>query len=393
MKSSKTHKKKLLILVSRFPYPLEKGDKLRAFHQLRSLSAHFDITLMALTDRDISAAHRSKVEAHCEQVIIHRQRFFQKWFQAFVAFVEGKPIQTGYFLVPKAKRQIKQFIREGKYDHVYCQLVRMSEYVKDEHSVPKTLDYMDAFSAGIFRRISQQPLWKRWVFKLEAKRLNQYEGLMFDFFEEKTIISEQDRNLIRHPESEKIHCIPNGIDESFFEKLDIEKSHDFVFVGNMSYPPNVEAVHYIHEHILPAFPESQLLISGSSPSSRVKKLAAASSQITLTGWVDDIRESYCRGKIFLAPMMIGTGMQNKLLEAMALGVPCITTPLANNAIRGKHEKHVLVASTPEEFRETIKRLQTSPDLVNQLSENAQSFVREAYSWEKITEKLAGIMIK
>jgi len=259
--------------------------------------------------------------------------------------------------------------------------------VKDEHRVRKTLDYMDALSAGIERRITAQPWWKKWLFKIESRRLKVYEGRMFDFFENRVIISEQDRALIHHPDIEQIYCVPNGISEFFFESVDVEKTHDFVFVGNMSYPPNVEAVAYIADHILPHFPEKKLLISGSSPSLRVKRLAETNTSIELTGWVDDIRTSYSRAHIFLAPMMIGTGMQNKLLEAMALGVPCITTSLANNAIKARHENEILVANDPSEYIESIKRLTQNEQLYNELRGNARDFVRKTYTWQQTVEQL------
>ena len=338
------------MLVSRFPYPLEKGDKLRAFHQLKELNKHFDVTLFALTNHDITAEHYKKVEEYCSEIVVHQQNLLQKGWNIFRSALNGNPYQVGYFYSSKGQSKINQLLEETSFNHIYCQLVRVAEYVKNEHSIPKTLDYMDALSAGIQRRVSKQPFYKKWIFKSESKRLKRYESLMFDFFENRTIISKQDQQLIMHPNAQEIVCIPNGIDESFFEEVKHEKTHDFVFVGNMSYPPNVEAIAYISEKILPMFPDQTLLVSGSSPSKRVKKIASENTQIELTGWVDDIRASYASGKIFLAPMMIGTGMQNKLLEAMAIGVPCITTPLANNPIGTTENSEILVASTPNEFK-------------------------------------------
>ena len=195
------------------------------------------------------------------------------------------------------------------------------------------------------------------------------------------IISEQDRQLIDHPERERIICSPNGIDASFFEKIPRTKEFDFVFVGNMSYPPNIEAVQYITSEILPKITGAKLLISGSSPSSVIRKIAHDNSNIEITGWVDDIRVSYKKGNIFLAPMMIGTGMQNKLLEAMALGIPCITTPLANNAINAENRKEILVGSTPDEIILLINELKSDIELYNQISTNATKLVKTKFSWE------------
>lgn len=375
------------MLVSRFPYPLEKGDKLRAFHQLKELSKHFDITLFALSNQPVISEHFQKVDKYCEKIVIHKQSLFEKGWNILRSSLNGNPYQVGYFYSSKGQRKIKSLLKTESFNHIYCQLVRMSEYVKNEHSIPKTLDYMDALSAGIQRRENQQPPYKRWLFRSEARRLKKYESLMFDFFENRTIISKQDRQLILHPKTTEIVCIPNGIDASFFEEKLQKKSHDFVFVGNMSYPPNIEAIAYIAKEILPKFPEKTLLVSGSSPSKRVKKIAAENAQIELTGWVDDIRDSYTAGKVFLAPMMIGTGMQNKLLEAMAMGVPCITTPLANNPIGTKANEEILVASDAEGFENAIQLLLTNENKYAEIQRNARSFVERNHHWDNTTQRL------
>lgn len=379
------------MLVSRFPYPLEKGDKLRAFHQLKELSKHFDVTLFALTNHEISTAHFAIVKEYCTEIVVHRQTPLQKGFNIFRSAINGNPFQVGYFYSIAAQRKIKLLLKSTSFNHIYCQLIRMSEFVKNEHSIPKTIDYMDALSAGIQRRIEQQPLYKKWLFRTEAKRLKRYESLMFDFFEHRTIISKQDQQLIMHPQSKAIVCIPNGIDASFFEPISAEKTHDFVFVGNMSYPPNVEAIQYISESILPKFPKATLLISGSSPSPRVKKIAAENARITLTGWVDDIRASYAAGKIFLAPMMIGTGMQNKLLEAMALGIPCITTPLANNPIGTTPNVDILVASDEHEFYSAINELLDNSEKYAEIQGNARTFVEKHHRWDQTTHALIQLL--
>lgn len=379
------------MLVSRFPYPLEKGDKLRAFHQLKELSKHFDVTLFALSNQDVSSDHLAIVNQFCSEIIVHRQTLLQKGINILRSAFNGNPFQVGYFYSNSAQRKIKLLLKEKSFNHVYCQLVRMSEFVKNEHSIPKTIDYMDALSAGIQRRIDQQPFYKKWLFRTEAKRLKRYESLMFDFFEHRTIISKQDQQLIMHPHANEILCLPNGIDSSFFEPISAEKTHDFVFVGNMSYPPNVEAILYITEHILPQFPNASLLISGSSPAPRVKKMAAENVQITLTGWVDDIRQSYAAGKIFLAPMMIGTGMQNKLLEAMAIGIPCITTSLANNPIGTLPNRDVLVANTQHEFHSAINELLTDSQKYAEIQVNARAFVEKHHRWTETTRELIQLL--
>jgi len=379
------------MLVSRFPYPLDKGDKLRAFYQLQELSKHYDVTLVAISDETISHEQHQAVKDYCREMHVFKIGFFSKALHLAAAFFHKRPFQTGYFYSWTAARKIRQLINLSGFEHIYCQLIRTTEYVKNEHRIPKTLDYMDALSAGIQRRIGQQAWYSRWIFRSEARRLANYERSIFDYFEHTTIISEQDRELVQHPDRKKIHIIPNGIHSSFFDKPFVEARHDFVFVGNMSYPPNVEAVQFIAEHILPEFEGATLLVSGSSPSVQIRNLAQRNPRIHVTGWVNDIREAYCSGQIFLAPMLIGTGMQNKLLEAMALGVPCVTTPLANNAIRATNKLEIMVGSTKEELIAAICILREDPAFSQALSRAGSAFIRKNYSWEKSVGELCKIM--
>ncbi len=387
MNSSKQNKKQLLVILSRFPYPLDKGDKLRAYHQIKELSNHFDVTVVAITDEEISEARIKKVQEICQQLVLSKINLFTKMSNMLLRFIKMEPLQVGYFFSRSTSKKINQLIQQNDFNHLYCQLIRTSEYVKNIHHIPKTIDYMDTLSVGISRQINRQPFYKKWIYRLEAKRLTKYEQHIFDYFEYKTIISKQDKELIQHPEKDKIVCIPNGIDETFFEAINKTGEFDFVFVGNMSYPPNIDAVHYIAEKIMPVFEHSTLLISGASPALSVKELANSNSQITLTGWVDDIRESYTKGKIFLAPMMIGTGMQNKLLEAMALKIPCVTTSLANNAIGAKHQQEIMVGENQEALIKCIKELLSDTAKRNEIGKNGSSFVKQKYTWSDSIEKL------
>ncbi len=380
-----TEKERIMVVVSRFPFPLEKGDKLRAFHQIKYLSKDYKITLISLSDEEVSQDQIRELEKYCDHIKVHRLKKLSIFWNVFISFVQKKPLQIGYFYSRSVKKYIKLELKVNNYKHVYCQLVRCSEYVKDIHEIPKTLDYMDALSVGMKRRIENQNFLLRWIFKREFRTLQKYERSIFDYFENKTIISEQDRLLISHQQKSEILVIPNGIDVSFLDhQLKIEQDHHLVFVGNMSYPPNIEAVRYISEHILTKDKQLKLLVSGSSPHKAIIRLSESNDQITLTGWVDDIRTSYLRGKIFIAPMTIGTGMQNKLLEAMALGIPCITTPLANNAIQAIHDKDILESSSPDEINIQIDKLLSSEAERNLIGQNGSDFVRNNYSWEKTT---------
>jgi len=384
-------------MLSRFPFPLEKGDKLRGYYQIVELSKFYNITLIATTDHKVLNASIDKLKPYCSTIHIFKLSKISILFNTLFQFFTKKPFQIGYFYSSKINFTIQQILNEVQPDHIYCQLIRVAEYVKNYHSCSKTIDYMDALSKGIERRIEKAPFYSKWLFKIEAKKLSEYERKIFDYFENHVIISEQDLNFIIHPDRKKIICIPNGVDDSFFENIDKTNEFELLFIGNLSYAPNIEAVQYINKYILPYFNQQnqpiKLLISGATPTPLIQKIAQKNENIKLTGWVNDIRTSYARGKIFIAPMMIGTGLQNKLIEAMAMGIPCITTTLANNAINAQHELSIVVADTADEFNKAIEKLLSNEQFYNTISQNGKSHVLNNFNWRNSSIKLHELFIK
>ncbi|UOQ99980.1 glycosyltransferase [Hymenobacter sp. 5317J-9] len=383
---------KLLVLLSRFPYPLDKGDKLRAYHQLRYLAERHEICLFALSDEEVTAEADAAVRPLCRGgVTVHR--LYKPGIAANMAraLATGRPLQVGYFYDAQAQRKVDELLRTFRPDHVYCQLIRMAEYLRPHAGqLPMTLDYMDVFSAGMARRATQAPLWQRPVFALEARRLTAYEAEAFGWFRHHTIISDQDRQLIQHPRRNEIEVVLNGIDADNFRPMpEVAKEYDVLFCGNMSYHPNVDAAAFLAEEIMPLVrahhPGARLLVAGTTPAPRV--LALASAQVVVSGWVPDIRAAYASARVFVAPMRVGTGLQNKLLEAMAMKLPCVTTPLANNALGGTDGQELRVAEAPTAIAAAITELLTEPEAAAALAGRGQAFVKARYTWAGATARL------
>jgi sugar transferase (PEP-CTERM/EpsH1 system associated) len=386
---------KIFVLLSRIPYPLEKGDKLRAWHQIKELSEKHEIYLACLNDTKVHPDAEKKLREICKDVRFFSLNKIGIGWRLFAGLFTNSPFQVHYFHSRNVHQRIRKYIQEIKPDHIYAQLIRVSEYVKNIHHIPKTLDYMDALSKGMDRRISKSSGIKKTFLRKEAKRLLEYENLIFDYFENKTIISEQDRALIYHPDQKKIHIVSNGVDVDFFSPVKKELKYDLLFNGNMNYPPNIDCVQFIVEKVLPLiqkkYPHIKFLISGANPVSFIQSLA--NKDIEVSGWMDDIRDAYSSSKIFLAPMQIGTGLQNKLLEAMAMEIPCVTTELANNALGAKPDEQILIGNTPEEIAGLIDRLLTDEVLSKKISANGRRFVTENYNWKSATGILEGIICK
>lgn len=379
---------RLFIILPRVPYPTEKGDKLRAFHQIRYLAKTHEIILCALNEGDLhedAVPVLKKIVKAVHIIPITRTAIALNLIRSLFS---GKPLQVGYYYHPKAAAQIDELIREYQPDHIFCQLIRVAEYAIP-HRIPKTLDYQDVFSKGIERRITGAPFYLRPFLRIEYKRLLRYEKMVFDQFDHKLIISAPDRELIPHPDREKIVIVANGVDTGFFHPMEREKHYDLVFTGNMGYPPNIESAEYLVKKIVPLlnaqYPGIRLLIAGANPHLRV--LVLRSTQVTVSGWIPDIRESYASARIFIAPMQIGTGLQNKILEAMAMKIPCITSPLAFAALNAQKGRDILVAETPEEYAEHILMLLQDHQKASALAQNGYRFVLQHFSWENETGKI------
>ncbi len=385
-------KLKLFVILSRVPYPLEKGDKLRAFNQIKLLSKSFDIILFAMNDKKLDPMALEQLKRYCKAIKFVQLPKATIFTNMVRAFFSGLPFQVGYFYNPKIQKMLDEYLNKHQPDLIYCQLIRTSEYVKHVKHIPKVLDYMDVFSKGVERWAAKSSFPLSMILRMEYKRLLKYENTIFNYFDLKTIISEQDRALIFHPNNQQIKIIKNGVDMDFFYPQEITEQYDLLFSGNMNYPPNIDSALYLVNEILPIVEKNQkyknikLLIAGASPHKKI--LALQSSTITVSGWVEDIRECFSQSTIFIAPMQLSIGLQNKLLEAMAMKKPCITSRLANNAINAPEKDCILVASTPEEYAHHIITLLDNKEEAKRLAEKGYNFVLQNYNWEKITEDLS-----
>ena len=378
---------KIFVLLPRIPWPLEKGDKLRAFNQIKQLAQNNEVVLCALNDKKANKEEAFKaLQPYCISVTFIDISKLSILFNIIKAFFKGLPLQCGYFYNKKTHNKIKSLIEKHKPDMLFGQLLRVAEYIRHEKT-PKTIDYQDVFSIGMKRRSEIASFYKKPFFNMEYNRLRRYEHDIFNDFDVKTIISAQDRNLIDHERKNEILIVPNGVDHEYYTPQECEKKYDIVFTGNMAYAPNVNAVEYLANHILPLvwkqLPETKLYIAGATPDPRVKKVA--SEKIIISGWIDDMRDAYAQSRIFIAPMRIGTGLQNKLLEAMSMRLPCITTTLANNPLGAEIDKEILVGNNEHELAQHIITLLTDKEKANTLAQSGYDFVRRVYDWSEATK--------
>ena len=400
--SGSEQKPRLAVLTPRFPLPLNKGDRLRMFHQLEELHRHFEVDLHCLTFRRISAEDLEVIQGRCQRVTVHKLSWLKAAFRLGWSVFSRRPFQVLLFTERGLVRSIRHQILNAQPDVLLAQMVRTAEYVKDLDAVPHVLDIMDTLHAGAEREAERAPWWKKALLREEGRRLLRYEHRMPQYFDACTIISEQDRQLLPHPDKTRITVVPNGVDTAFFHPQAApaplqganHPQYDVSFCGNLGYAPNVVAARFLAREVAPVFQRITgrplaLLICGAQPSAAVKALS--SDHVDVIGDVADIRSAYLAAPIFVAPMLVNTGLQNKLLEAMALERACLTTTRALAALGKEAGDAVATANDAGTFAAQIADLTLDPGRRQRMGSEAHQLVQEAFTWSAASAPLVGLL--
>jgi len=379
---------KLVILASRFPYPLEKGDKLRLYYQIRDLSAQFDIYLFALSDVPVSDAYKQALQAYCSEIHVYS---INGKINLLKNVMSSRPFQVSYFYNARIHQKITKQVNRIQPDHIYYQLLRMYPYRFPASAASISIDMMDSFSVGYLLRSQQESGFLSVLYEKETQRLIAYEKKIIEELDCKFIISEQDKASLVPIEDNEMHIIANGIDTQFFAPEEHSKVRDILFVGNMGYKPNIYATEFLVEKIFPLLQEREqgitLTIAGARPTSKI--LAYNSKHIRVTGWVEDIRDVYNSHRLFVAPIFSGIGQQNKILEAMAMEIPCVVSPeVAKGLDIGNIQEYLFVAENAMEFADTIIEVLAGNTDAETRVIRAKKYVLENRSWKAQNRKLS-----
>lgn len=383
---------KILFILPRFPFPLEKGDKLRAYNQIRSLSKNNEIYLFALTHEKVEESAVNEMQQYCKEIRVARISKIKGALRVVRNFFTVRSMQIGYWDDKCARRSYKDFELKVKPDVIYAQMVRTMKYAAHSE-LPKVLDFQDSLSMNMERRMLKHKGLRYFALHYEFKMLRSAEFNAGSIFDRLTIISERDSDAIPRHRGTEIDIIRNGVDFEYFQPIDKEKEYDVVFCGNMQYRPNIDASHFLVDEVMPivwrTHPEARVLLAGATPKLSVRQLE--SSRVTVSGSVDDIRPCYASASVFVAPMRIGSGLQNKLLEAMAMGIPSVTTPLANASLQAEDGKHLLIGDDASSLAAAIVRLLDDETLRQHITENASQYVHDNFSWQSAADDLEKVL--
>jgi sugar transferase (PEP-CTERM/EpsH1 system associated) len=286
--------------------------------------------------------------------------------------------------------RLKRLIRHEGCDVVLVDCSSMAPYAMDI-PIPKVIDLVDVDSEkwSMVARLSSIP--KRWIFSMEARRLRRFEEELVAQFEACVVVSESEKALL--PEGARVVVVPNGVDIPEATHDASPDGHTLVFLGAMNYFPNVDAVVHFRNHVFPLIKKAQakarFLIVGMDPTAQVKRLH--NQDTVVTGYVPDSRPFLRQASVCVVPLRIARGIQNKVLEAMAAGVPVVATSLANAGIKAEHGKEILVADSPEDFANAVLSLLSDGALRDRISKNARSLVETRFRWERNLERLDQVL--
>jgi sugar transferase (PEP-CTERM/EpsH1 system associated) len=264
------------------------------------------------------------------------------------------------------------------------------EYVRHISTIPKIMDFVDADSGKWRLFADHHPRYLAWLYRLEADRLSQYEEAVANAFEWSVFVStEEAESLRQRVHNRTIVVIPNGVDVDYFAPGEAHSATSklpvVVFTGAMDYFPNVDAVRYFCREMLPlihkALPETQFYIVGRQPTRQVRALGQQQN-VMVTGWVPDVRPYLARARVAVAPLRIARGVQNKILEAMAMGVPVVSTSVALQGIRATAEDGIRIADTPQHFAQEVLSLLQNPVLQRQCAFQVRRYVLKHHRWEE-----------
>jgi len=398
---------KILFLAHRTPYPPNKGDKIRSYNILLHLAEMHEVSLVYWVDDPKDQAHAPLLERMCRGAV--RSVVFNPlaaWLRGLSFLCCGKSFSQGYFFSPLFQKCVDDLCKQERYDLFYIFSSPMAQYVQPYSQVPTMMDFVDVDSEkwGEFAQFKPFPF--SWLFRLEKNRLAQYEVGVSAWARWNLFVSEPEAQLFREIRGHgNIVAVPNGVDSDLL-RLPVREAElrsterglspqspkpaKLIFAGTMNYFPNVDAVLYFVQEILPLihseFPRVTFDIVGRFPNRAVRRLHGKNG-VRVMGEVRDIREHLIQADVSVAPLRISRGIQNKVLEAMAMGVPVVATPKALEGIKVEDKEEVLTGDSPSAFAAQVVRLLRDQQLRSRVAKKARSRVVQTYSWKKTNGQL------
>lgn len=393
----------LLFLVHRIPYPPNKGDKIRSWNELRYLAARHTVHLGCLVDQPEDWEHVDSLRPLVASLEVAPLDPRLAKLRSLGAIISGGALSVRYFASKKLRAYVDNVLRTQDIDAVLLFSSPMADYVWGA-GVPMVMDFCDVDSDKWRQYAERARFPMRAIYELEARRLRAYEEAILERCASAALVTQQERALWDELPAElrsKVHVIPNGVDLGFFAPDALadpprREPHAMAFTGAMDYHANVDAVRYFADEILPrvraTFADAMFYIVGSRPTAEVQALASRPG-IVVTGFVDDIRSYYARSSLSVVPLRIARGIQNKVLEAMAMGRPVLASRPAFEGLGAEQGREICVAGDADDFAAQTIALLNDSERAEALGQAGRGFVEREYVWDGNMRKLEELLLQ
>lgn len=376
---------KVLFVVTRCPVPPWRGDQVRAYHHLRCLAARHAITCCALLMTEPPPAARRELEAlgvRLEVVRLGRLAAIPALGRALVG--DPRPLQVLLYQRRRARAAVARLVAGGGFDVVHAQLVRAASYVAGGGRPPVVVDLIDALSTSFARRGRAERGLAGRLAAFEAARLRRYETALVRAGTTCLVVSAAEAAALG--DDAGVRIVSNGVDGAAFAYREGERpAARIVFSGNLGYFPNVDAARWLVEAVLPRIrttvPGSEVRLVGARPARAVRALAAVRG-VSLAADVPDMARELAAATVAVVPLRAGAGLQNKVLEAMAVGTPVVATPRATAGLEVRAGEHLLVAEDADGIAAAVVELIRAPARARALAHAARALVERRYRWEQ-----------
>jgi sugar transferase (PEP-CTERM/EpsH1 system associated) len=388
----------VLYLAHRVPYPPDKGDRIRAYHLLRFLARRAAVHLACLADEPVPAETVSVLGECCQRVTVVRLGRWSRWASALGSLVCGSTVTEGAFRSPGLRATVRRWAAETAFDAAIASASSMVPYLRlpELRGVPAVVDLVDVDSQKWFdyQRVSRWPL--TWLYGTEGRRLRRLERALPSWARAVTLVSEAEAELYGgYREPGEVHAVTNGVDLEYFRPGPGQVVEPAcVFVGALDYRPNVDAASWFCREVWPEIlrlrPKAEAWLVGRRPTPAVRRLASVPG-VKVVGQVPDVRPHVARAAVAVVPLRLARGLQNKVLEALAMGRPVVASPQALAGLKHRLDAPVLTACSPDEWVDVVVRLLDNEALRRQLGALGRDYVEEHYDWGQCLEPFGALL--
>ena len=371
------------------------GDRLRTFQFIKHLSQRHRVTIVSFVEDENEIREAEPYRDLYERMVPVVLPRLRSYWNCMRGLVSSRPLQVHYYSSPRMRAAVAGELAKHSYDVAVCHLIRMAQYLPTDGSVRTVIDFCDAISVYHHRSTSLRRglAWSSIVNAIEARRVGPYERAAIKQADESIFISAIDANYFRGDALEsRAAVVSNGVDlDAFPFDGGARDANRIVFVGNMRSFPNTDAVSYFAEQVLPIIhrtrPDATFYIVGNEPSPRVQSLHDGR-HVFVTGRVESVVPYLTQAAVMVAPMRAVAGVQNKILESLAVGTPVVTTSMG---AEGLDERVMAVADTPEEFARATLELMMDASKHRERALTGRTYVENHCTWEKALEGLDSLL--